>query len=139
MAGSRQPEPEEYGRLTQQSEMEENMAEEREHKNNAPEGGARTEGCSFIDTDKESLTLTYEDGRDVRCTIVRIFQTPAQKYIVLIPEDGSTKGTAYLYHFDTDDEGAPVVTQIESEDEYREASEIFEAMTKNIDLTEDET
>ena len=115
------------------------MAEEREHKNNAPEGGARTEGCSFIDTDKESLTLTYEDGRDVRCTIVRIFQTPAQKYIVLIPEDGSTKGTAYLYHVDTDDEGAPVVTQSESEDEYREASEIFEAMTKNIDLTEDET
>ena len=113
MAGSRQPEPEEYGWLTQQSEMEENMAEEREQKNNAPEGGARTEGCSFIDTDKESLTLTYEDG--------------------------STKGTAYLYHFDTDDEGAPVVTQIESEDEYTEASEIFEAMTKNIDLTEDET
>lgn len=115
------------------------MTEDREQKNTTPERAVHTEGCSFIDTDKESLTLTYEDGRNVRCTIVRIFRTPEQKYIVLIPEDGSTKGTAYLYHFDTDDDGAPLVTQIESEEEYREASAIFEAMMKNIDLTEDET
>lgn len=115
------------------------MTEERNQKNLASEQPVRTEGCSFIETEKESLTLTYEDGREVRCTIVRIFQMPKQKYIVLIPEDGSTEGTAYLYHFDLDDDGAPLVTKIDSDEEYREASEVFDAMTKNIDLTEDET
>ena len=114
------------------------MTEERKQKNMASKRPVCTEGCSFIETEKQSLTLTYEDGRDVRCTIVRIFQTPEQKYIVLIPEDGSTEGTAFLYHFDLDDGGAPLVTQIESEEEYGEASDIFDALTKNIDLTEEE-
>ncbi|MGN0361226.1 MAG: DUF1292 domain-containing protein [Bilifractor sp.] len=100
---------------------------------------ALTEGCSFVETDKESLTLTCADGRQVRCTIVRIFRTPGAEYIVLIPEDGSTKGKAYLYHFALDAGGSPLVTEIESDAEYEKASAIFQEMVKDIDYSEGES
>ena len=46
-----------------------------------------TEGCALIETDKDHLTLTTDDGRDLLCSIVGIFRTPEQSYIVLIPEE----------------------------------------------------
>ncbi|MCC6094465.1 MAG: DUF1292 domain-containing protein [Eubacterium sp.] len=113
-------------------------------KENIPAGADRdqstlTEGCSFIETDKDSLTLTCADGHEVRCSIVRIFQMPGAQYIVLIPEDGSTKGKAYLYHFALDADGAPLVTEIESDAEYERASAVFQAMTNDIDFSEEES
>ncbi len=93
-------------------------------------------GCRIIDTDKTALTMTTDDGKDIRCSIVRIFETPAGQYIVLIPEDGSTEGSGYLFRFAIDEEGMPVLDNITDDAEYTHASAIFEALNQNIEFSD---
>nr|WP_051527025.1 DUF1292 domain-containing protein [[Eubacterium] cellulosolvens] len=95
-----------------------------------------TEGCALIETDKDHLTLTTEDGRDLLCSIVGIFRTPERSYIVLIPEDGSTKGKGYLMRFALTGDGMPDLTVIEDDAEYEKASKIFLALTGRISIEE---
>ena len=93
-------------------------------------------GCRIIDTDKTALTMTTDDGKDIRCSIVRIFDLRGQKYIVLIPEDGSTEGSGYLLRFDISPDGMPVLENIPTDEEYGLASEVFTALNETLELTE---
>lgn len=79
----------------------------------------------IVDTDKERITIQLENGSEVFCQIVMIFRINDQKYIVLIPEGNSSNGKGYLMRFALDDEGGPVIDNVESEDEYNHASEVF--------------
>lgn len=94
--------------------------------------------CSLIETDKTSLTMTTDDGSDIRCSIIRIFHTPAQDYIVLMPEDGSTHGTGYLLRFAIDTDGMPLLENIPDEEEYAAASEVFHALTADFSFEEND-
>lgn len=96
-----------------------------------------TEGCALIETDKDHLTLTTDDGRDLLCSIVGIFRTPEQSYIVLIPEDGSTQGKGYLMRFALTDDGMPDLAAIEDDAEYAKASDIFLSLTGRIHIEEE--
>lgn len=92
--------------------------------------------CSLIETDKTALTMTTDDGSDIRCSIIRIFHTPAHDYIVLMPEDGSTHGTGYLLRFSIDEDGMPLLENISDDAEYAAASTVFEALTADFSFDE---
>jgi uncharacterized protein YrzB (UPF0473 family) len=78
-----------------------------------------------IETEKDSLTIYLDDGREMPCQIVMIFRINDQKYIVLIPDDSSSDGKGFLMRFDIDGSGAPVVENIGDDDEYSRASSAF--------------
>lgn len=65
------------------------------------------DGCAVIETDKQALTLTTDDGRTLRCQIVRLFHTPAQDYIVLLPEEDLSAAPAPHTAENTAETGRP--------------------------------
>lgn len=87
-----------------------------------------TKDCHFIDTDKQTITLTTDDGADLLCSIVRIFHTPGQDYIVLIPEDGSSDGQGFLFRFALNKDGSPDLSNIPTDEEYSHASAVFDEL-----------
>ena len=93
-------------------------------------------GCRIIDTDKTALTMTTDEGNDIRCSIVRIFAIDDQQYIVLLPEDGSTEGSGYLLRFALSPEGMPLLENIPDDEEYARAAEVFSALNETIEFSE---
>lgn len=81
-----------------------------------------------IKTDKEQVTILTDDERELTCQIIMIFRINDQKYIVLVPEDGSSAGNGFLMRFSLDEEGGPVVDKIEDNTEYEHASSAFRSL-----------
>ena len=76
------------------------------------------------------VTLNLDDGSEVTCEILTIFDLDDQDYIVLLPltEDGeeTPEGEVYIYRYFEDETGAPSLDNIESDEEYAAVSAKFE-------------
>ena len=76
------------------------------------------------------VTLNLDDGSEVTCEILTIFDLDDQDYIVLLPltEDGeeNPEGEVYIYRYFEDETGAPSLDNIESDEEYAAVSAKFE-------------
>jgi len=102
-----------------------------EHKHEHGEGCCGThkngEGCgNDHDHDHEAhdhdkIYLETENGEELECDVLGIFEFEGQEYIAIIPVDSET---AYLYRYSEVDE-EPALNQIESEEEYTKVSDHF--------------
>ena len=76
------------------------------------------------------VTLNLDDGTEVTCEILTIFDLGDQDYIVLLPLDENgeenAEGEVYIYRYFEDETGAPSLDNIESEEEYEAVSARFE-------------
>lgn len=77
-------------------------------------------GCN-CDEDVEMIYLTLNDGKDLACEVLAIFEMEDKKYIALLPEGSED---VYLYGYGEDEEG-PILSQIEKDEEYEMVSEAF--------------
>lgn len=85
------------------------------------------------DDDSEMLvTLTLDDGSEVECSILTIYECEEKDYIVLFPldENGNEneKGEVFIYRYSEDKDGNPYIENIEDEDEYEAAEERFDEL-----------
>jgi len=71
--------------------------------------------------DHAKIYLETENGEEMECDVLGIFELDGQEYIAIIPVDSET---AYLYRYSEIDE-EPALNQIESEEEYTKVSEHF--------------
>lgn len=78
--------------------------------------------------DHAKIYLETEDGEELECDVLGIFEFEGQEYIAIIPVDDET---AYLYRYSEVDE-EPALNQIESDEEYARVSDYF------MELVEDE-
>ena len=81
-----------------------------------------------------TITLTMEDDTEVECAILTIFPVDAKEYIALLPldEEGQNHdGEVYLYSFTRTAEGAPMLSNIESDEEYNKAAIAFDTVLQN--------
>lgn len=76
-----------------------------------------------------TLNLEMEDGKDVECQVIGVFDVAEQDYIALLPEDSEE---VYLYRFAEIEEEVEL-TLIDSDDEYEKVSAVF------MSLVEEET
>ena len=91
-------------------------------------------GCSSDPKQHSTITLTMEDDTEVECAILTIFPVDAKEYIALLPlaEDGQNHdGEVYLYAFARTEEGAPMLSNIESDEEYNKAAIAFDTVLQN--------
>ena len=91
-------------------------------------------GCSSDPKQHSTITLTMEDVTEVECAILTIFPVDAKEYIALLPldEDGQNHdGEVYLYAFARTEEGAPMLSNIESDEEYNKAAIAFDTVLQN--------
>ena len=91
-------------------------------------------GCSTDANQHSTITLTMEDDTEVECAILTIFPVDGKEYIALLPldEDGQNHdGEVYLYAFAHTAEGSPMLSNIESDEEYNKAAIAFDTVLQN--------
>ncbi len=78
------------------------------------------------------VTLDMDDGSQVECEILTIFDMGEQDYIVLLPLDSqgneNQEGIIYIYRYFEDKEGNPSLENIISDEEYEAVEERFEQL-----------
>lgn len=78
------------------------------------------------------VTLSLDDGSEVECAILTIFELEEQNYIALLPldEDGNEneEGEVFIYRYFEDEEGNPSLENIEDDEEYEAVSDRFEEL-----------
>ena len=81
-----------------------------------------TANCeSRVDEAHHTITLTMDDDTEVECAILTIFPVENKEYIALLPldENGQNEsGEVYLYTFARTESGDPMLSNIESDEEY---------------------
>ena len=77
-----------------------------------------------------------EDGREVECSILRIFPAGGARYIALLPLKGNDDEEVYLYRYDEDESGEPSLGYIDSDEEYELVSDAFEEELDAMEMEE---
>lgn len=84
------------------------------------------------DADDIRVTLNMDDGNDIECRILTIFDVGEQDYIALLPldEDGNDNedGEVFIYRYFEDEEGEPSLDNISSDEEYETVSDRFDEL-----------
>lgn len=88
-----------------------------DNKNNVPE--------------EELITLEFDDGKDVECEIMGVFDCEGKEYIALIPHDDTDDVYLYGYKEVGDDEFELV--DIESDEEFNRVAAEFDAIMASED------
>ena len=93
------------------------------------------------DQDDILVTLDMDDGSQVECEILTIFEVKGQDYIALLPldEEGNpnAEGTVYTDRYFEDDEGNPSLENIDNDEEYEAVEERFDELLDEAEWEED--
>ena len=78
------------------------------------------------------VTLNMDDGTDVECRILTIFDVGTQDYIALLPLDAdgndNEDGEVFIYRYAEDADGNPSLDNIEYDEEYEAVSDRFDEL-----------
>lgn len=68
-----------------------------------------------------TVTLTLDDGTELECVVLTIFEAGEKEYIALLPLDGreAEDGEVYLYRYVEDINGNPDLENIDSDGSMR--------------------
>ena len=85
------------------------------------------------------VTLELEDGTEIETQVITIFEVDGQDYIVLIPEDqvDEEEGEVYIYRYYESEDGEPGLDNIETQEEFDKASEIFDQIVEDGEFDEE--
>lgn len=96
---------------------------------------------NLSDDEDICVTLDMDDGTQVDCEIITIFDVNDQDYIVLLPldEDGeeNEEGTVYIYRYFEDEDGNPSLENIQDDEEYEAVEERFDELLDEVQFDED--
>lgn len=90
-------------------------------------GGLVEEHDHDDEEDADFLTLEFDDGEEIECEIMGIFEVDGKEYIALIPSDGTDDVYIYGYKESGDDEFELI--DIEDDAEFEKVAKEFEAIT----------
>lgn len=93
--------------------------------------------------DDVCVTLELDNGGEMTCEILTIFDCGERDYIVLLPikENGKEikeKEDVVIYRYEEEEDGTPVLDNIASEEEYLAVSKRFEEWQDETYGTEDD-
>lgn len=92
------------------------------------------------DMDDIRVTLTLEDDSEIECRILTIFELEDQDYIALLPldEDGedNEEGEVFIYRYFEDEDGEPILEDIEDEEEYDAVVDSFDELLDEAEWEE---
>lgn len=62
-----------------------------------------------LEQEEMTVTLTLDDGSEVECVVLTIFEAGDRDYIALLPTEGAEaeEGEVYLYRYEEDEDGNP--------------------------------
>ena len=70
-----------------------------------------------LEQEEMTVTLTLDDGSEVECVVLTIFEAGDRDYIALLPTEGAEadEGEVYLYRYEEDADGNPSLDNIEDD------------------------
>lgn len=76
-----------------------------------------------------TVTLTLDDGSELECVVLTIFEAGGRDYIALLPMEGESaeEGEVYLYRYSEVD-GNPDLQNIEDDEEYEIVADAFDEL-----------
>ena len=82
----------------------------------------------ILDPQDMQVTLELDDGTEMDCQILTIFEVQEQDYIALAPIDqiGNDECEVFFYRYFEDEEGNPTLDNLESDEEFEIVSDIFD-------------
>ena len=85
-----------------------------------------------------TVTLTLDDGTELECVVLTIFEAADKEYIALLPLDGNEAedGEVYLYRYEEDADGNPSLDNIEDDDEYEVVADAFDELLDSMEYDE---
>lgn len=86
----------------------------------------------------EIMTLEFEDGNEVECEVIGVFDVAGKDYIALLALDGSDEIYLYGYKEFDDDEDDCELTDIEDDAEYEKVAAEFDRLAEAFDEEDDE-
>ena len=83
-----------------------------------------------INYTEDTITLVLDEGKEVECDILAIYQIKEQFYVALMPQtpvDGYEEGEYFIYRYKSDGENVEL-SDIESDEEWEAAEDKFEEL-----------
>ncbi len=74
--------------------------------------------------DAEFITLEYDDGVEMECEILGVFEAHGKEYIALLPQDGSED--VYIYGYKEVGEDEFELIDIVDDEEFEKAVAVFD-------------
>ncbi len=104
----------------------------------SPEKEKMNEVISDEYEDELVLTLEMEDGTSEDCIVLSIFPLEGKQYIALMPvsQADDEDGDIYLYEYSEDDDGQPVLGDIEDDDVFEAVCDRFDEICDEEDFDE---
>ncbi|MBQ1303162.1 MAG: DUF1292 domain-containing protein [Firmicutes bacterium] len=102
------------------------------------ENKGRTGAGAPADNDDDNyLTLEFEDGKEIECEIMGVFEVEGKEYIALLPNDGSED--IYLYGYREVNEDEFEMLDIEDDGEFEKVAAEFDRLMSEdvVDLEEE--
>lgn len=87
-----------------------------------------TENMDLENPEDITMILTLDNDEELECSIVTILEVEGRDYIVLLPLEGdeAEEGEVFIYRYEEDDNGEPVLSNIENDDEFEKVSDAFD-------------
>ena len=84
------------------------------------------------------LTLEMEDGTSEDCIVLAIFPMDDRQYIALLPvaQEDKEDPDVYLYGYTEDEDGNPILSDIEDDDEFEAVCDRFDEVLDEEDFEE---
>lgn len=91
-----------------------------------------------MEQEEVTVTLTLDDGSQLECVVLTIFDAGEREYIALLPMEGelAEEGEVYLYRYSEDAEGNPNLENIESDEEYDLVADAFDELLDDQEYDE---
>ena len=85
-----------------------------------------------------TVTLTLDDGTELECVVLTIFEAGEKEYIALLPLDGreAEDGEVYLYRYVEDINGNPDLENIDSDEEYEIVADACDELLDSAEYDE---
>ena len=85
-----------------------------------------------------TVTLTLDDGTELECVVLTIFEAGEKEYIALLPLDvrEAEDGEVYLYRYVEDINGNPDLENIDSDEEYEIVADAFDELLDSAEYDE---
>lgn len=91
-----------------------------------------------MEQEEMTVTLTLDDGSELECVVLTIFEAGEHDYIALLPMEGAEaeEGEVYLYRYSEDAEGNPNLENIEDDEEYEIVADAFDELLDDQEYDE---
>ena len=95
------------------------------------------DNISEIDTnDYDTVTLYLDDGAELECLVLCVYEAMEKQYIALLPINDEEDNDVIFYRYSEDENGEPIIDNIDTEDEYEIAEDAFDELLDEEEFDE---